>query len=207
MTMPVLINMMPVMLTKVITAGLLFACLTGPARAQDILDKASRWKEEKMLARLSTIQGNPENTIQEFKSDGCSGGMSYAWSWMAETFPGFELNYQKEPPWQHCCVDHDRLYWQGETTNGFDLRKQADKSLEKCVIASGKVKGQELASDSDTKRFMIEKGFEKVALQMYIAVRLGGGPCTLFPWRWGYGWPGCWYQPGDDYTDNNDFEE
>ena len=26
---------------------------------------------------------------------------------------------------------------------------------------------------------------------MYRAVRIGGGPCTGLPWRWGNGWPGC----------------
>lgn len=187
--MPVI--MQSAMLMKVILATLLVAGFINPSHADDFLDKANRWKEEKLLDRLSAIQSNPENIIKNFKTDGCSGGLSYAWSWMADTFPGFELNYNKEPPWQHCCIDHDMLYWQGETKDGFSLRKQADKKLKQCVVESGKLKAAELAPESENKQFIIEKGFEKVALQMYIAVRLGGAPCTLFPWRWGYGWPHC----------------
>ena len=26
---------------------------------------------------------------------------------------------------------------------------------------------------------------------MFIAVRIGGGPCTGLAWRWGHGWPPC----------------
>jgi len=165
--------------------------IPGTTLADNVLDKVSQWKEEKMLARLAEVQDDESNELAEFKTDGCSGGLSKAWAWMAETFPAFELNYDNEPPWEHCCVAHDKIYWQGETNNGFELRKQADKALQQCVIASGKDKARELANASDIKRFAIEKGFEKVALQMYIAVRLGGGPCTPFPWRWGYGWPDC----------------
>jgi hypothetical protein len=175
------------MLKKIPTIILLFFCLINIASADDVLGMFSKWKENYFLSRLASVQENLDNEIAEFKTDGCSGGLSNSWAWMADTFPDFELNHNSEPPWQHCCVDHDQLYWKGETKDGFKLRKQADSALQQCVIETGKVKVMELAKNSETKKFLIEAGFKKVALQMYVAVRLGGGPCTLFPWRWGYG--------------------
>lgn len=38
-----------------------------------------------------------------FKTDGCSGGMSWFW----RTFKG------GPPPWEGACVAHDRAYWAG----------------------------------------------------------------------------------------------
>lgn len=40
-----------------------------------------------------------------FKTDGCSGGMSWFW----RTFKG------GPPPWEGACETHDREYWDGGT--------------------------------------------------------------------------------------------
>ncbi len=90
-----------------------------------------------------------------FKSDGCSGGMSWAWRKL----------YDRNPPWNGLCVDHDRAYWNGGTVED---RQWADAAL---LIA------------------VAQKGYPLVAVLMWIAVRVGGSPWLPFPWRWAFGWP------------------
>ncbi len=92
--------------------------------------------------------------IKPFTTDGCSGGMSAS----------YRLLFRKPPPWEGCCVAHDRVYWQGGTA---DSRKQADKALYLCVKA---------------------RGYPTVAAAMWAAVRPGGTPFMPFDWRWGYGY-------------------
>ncbi|MPZ36304.1 MAG: hypothetical protein GEV13_36050 [Rhodospirillales bacterium] len=89
----------------------------------------------------------------EFTSDGCSGGMSVAW----RALTGLP------PPWEGCCVEHDRAYWRGGT---YDERAAADRQLLICVAA---------------------RGHPYWALAMYVAVRIGGASAWPTPWRWGYG--------------------
>lgn len=88
-----------------------------------------------------------------FKSDGCSGGMSLLWP----------VLFGKLPPWEGCCVSHDRAYWAG----GTDIdRLNADMRLFECVKANG---------------------HPYWALLMWCAVRVFGHPSFNFGWRWGYG--------------------
>ncbi|MCC7348845.1 MAG: hypothetical protein IT538_15760 [Variibacter sp.] len=89
-----------------------------------------------------------------FTTDGCSGGMTAAW----------RLLLRRDPPWNGCCVDHDRLYWPGGTAAE---RRSADAKLRACVAA---------------------RGHPVWAWAMWAAVRLGGHPLLPFSWRWGYGW-------------------
>lgn len=90
----------------------------------------------------------------KFTTDGCSGGMTTVWKWW----------YGKEPPWNDCCVEHDRLYWKGGTK---EHRKIADARL--------------LAK-------VAKRGHPVFAILMWLAVRPGGHPWLPFPWRWGYGY-------------------
>jgi hypothetical protein len=88
----------------------------------------------------------------EFVSDGCSGGMSAAWR--------FFLN--SPPPWEGCCVEHDRRYWAGGTAA---QRREVDAQLLACVAA---------------------KGHPLWAIVMWMAVRIGGA--WFWPGnRWGAG--------------------
>ena len=95
-----------------------------------------------------------------FTTDGCSGWMSWGWRFLTG----------HPPPWDGCCVEHDRLYWMGGSAA---QRRQADQGLMACVIRSG---------------------HPWWAMAMYPAVRLGGMFWLPLPWRWGYGWP--WPQTG-----------
>jgi hypothetical protein len=107
--------------------------------------------------------------LKPFTTDGCSGFMSLTWRWLL----------RKPPPWEGCCLIHDKAYWQGGPTS---LRLQADTELMRCVA---------------------ERGHPYWGIIMFLAVRIGGpwwlpfpsvrfskGKChlSLFEVRWGYGW-------------------
>lgn len=89
-----------------------------------------------------------------FTTDGCSGGLSFAW----------RLLFRTLPPWEKCCVKHDRAYWRGGTAAA---RRAADRALLKCVRKNG------------------HPGW---GLVLWAAVRVGGHPLLPLSWRWGFGW-------------------
>lgn len=51
-----------------------------------------------------------------FTTDGCSGGMTLLWNFL----------FDRNPPWNGCCVEHDKFYWQGGTAED---RRWADAGL------------------------------------------------------------------------------
>lgn len=116
-----------------------------------------------------------------FVSDGCSGGMSALWQELSARFPAAAEEWGERPPWEQCCVAHDRAYHNagGARTSeeSFAARLTADRTLRACVIEN-----ESERANSDVTA---------LAEAMYVAVRAGGGPCTGLPWRWGYGYPVC----------------
>ena len=60
--------------------------------------------------------------LQPFTTDGCSGGMSWAWNKLTG----------HAPPWEDACVEHDMAYWAGGER---DDRMEAD-----CVLAEAVAK-------------------------------------------------------------------
>jgi hypothetical protein len=64
------------------------------------------------------------NSITPFKSDGCSGGISWLWQNIAG----------RKPPWEEHCVEHDKAYWRGGDR---EARQQADLKLAAGVTKSG----------------------------------------------------------------------
>ena len=142
--------------------------------------------ENKRLQRLHAAKQG--QTIKPFSSDGCSGGLSKGWEYFADKFPTFASRFGNTPPWQECCVTHDKAYWNGKVTDGYALRKEADRELRVCVENSrSSLKKQTDKNSSDE----VALSLKITAQLMYRAVRLGGKPCSVFPWRWGYGWPEC----------------
>ena len=67
--------------------------------------------------------------------------------------------------WRGCCEVHDLAYWRGGTR---DERWDADLQLRRCIAANV---------------------FPIVAVLMFVAVRLFGGPERDVSYRWGFGWP------------------
>jgi hypothetical protein len=147
--------------------------------------------ESALMERLAQAQAATTTGPAPFTTDGCSGGLSAGWELLAKRLPGFQQRYGSRPPWEACCVAHDRAYWRGETVDGFHRRLVVDKRLRECVAELGRAEsgriGRELGVAPDT----VAAAFVAAGELMYTAVRVGGAPCTPLPWRWGYGWPSC----------------
>jgi hypothetical protein len=150
---------------------------------------------------LARIREAPDTKLAPFTTDGCSGGMSSLWVFTAERYPAFAEAHEGVPPWEACCVTHDRVYHTGggnpDPETSYAGRLAADKELQHCVGAIASARDdvlQELYGMTETQVRLI---YEAIGSAMFQAVRLGGGPCTGLPWRWGYGYPHCWETPGD----------
>lgn len=179
---------------RVSTFIFFFLCFPGPfltteSIAGDWLVEATREFEEKRLQQLKTVRNKSE--IKAFSTDGCSGFQSQSWATLAEAFPGFEQHFGDKPPWEDCCVNHDQAYWQGEVVDGYTKRKEADQALRQCIVDTGTELAPRLSLEYKVSEAKVRQAFSLTAEAMYEAVRLGGLPCSLLPWRWGYGWDNC----------------
>jgi hypothetical protein len=164
--------------------------IAGPsAEAQSWLAEGAREIEELRLQQLRTVQSSGE--IAPFSSDGCSGYQSQNWELLAEALPGFKQRFGDKPPWENCCVAHDKIYWRGSVEDGYTKRKQADQTLRQCVADTGSEMAEQLSQKFASPEENVRHAFSMTAELMYKAVRLGGQPCSLLPWRWGYGWDNC----------------
>ena len=136
-----------------------------------------------------------ERSVDSFTTDGCSGGMSAAWRVVADYFPEFAENNGVQPPWEACCVTHDRAYHAGgreaSAEAGFAARLAADERLRACVLETGTERAGTLAERYETAPEEIVEAYQAIGESMFLAVRLGGAPCSGLPWRWGYGSPQC----------------
>lgn len=173
---------------KVMILSMVFV---AEAQTQDPISDALRAAEMLQMKWLAEEQSRPGAQLSPFTTDGCSGGMSEAWYLLAHQIPSIKTTLGEKPPWEQCCVDHDRVYWIGVTKNGYGIREQADHVLKNCVIKTGAEKSKQISKASGFKQEEIERLFKIAAEMMYQAVRIGGKPCSLLPWRWGYGWPQC----------------
>jgi len=134
--------------------------------------------------------------LAPFVSDGCSGGLSVGWSFVSTTFPLIARYHGDRPPWEHCCYAHDKIYHSGgpagaDAKASFEARREADEQLHRCVSEVGEERTEDLANAYGLSHEQIAMLYRTIADIMYKAVRLGGAPCTLLPWRWGFGWPQC----------------
>lgn len=149
-------------------------------------------QHSKLLAEIAA----PASSLTPFTSDGCSGGLSVGWQYMAGEISVFESIHGELPPWESCCINHDRMYHSGPSKNdsssvSFNRRKEADNQLQTCVIEAGKTRSSVLLTEYDITEEELETIYQTIGELMYRAVRLGGMPCTGLPWRWGFGWAGC----------------
>ena len=79
----------------------------------------------------------------------------------------------------------------------FANRSIADGALRECVIGTGRKRLSEIADFYEVEEDEVDKAYRAIASAMYVAVRLGGAPCSGMPWRWGYGYPHCFVSPND----------
>ncbi|GAA6191763.1 hypothetical protein [Phaeobacter sp. NW0010-22] len=148
-----------------------------------------------MPGHRALIEVGNQSDLKPFVTDGCSGGLSYSWTLVADTFPDFAEAHNQLPPWENCCVIHDRAYHNmagAETAQAsYDARVVADEALQSCVVDTGSLRVVELAELYGASQQQVLGAYETIAGAMYLAVRFGGGPCSGLPWRWGYGYPEC----------------
>jgi len=170
------------------------------ARDRDAVDPAmdaierelETGRHVKLLARIA----ENDSALDGFTTDGCSGGLSIGWEQFSARYPEFAVRHGKQPPWQDCCVIHDRQYHAGgsgslSANESFEQRKQADLDLKTCVVGTGVWRSAALQDMYGLTESQVMSFYEAISELMYRAVRLGGMPCSSQPWRWGYGWPQC----------------
>lgn len=176
-----------------------FALLANAVAAEDA--STIKFNEKLEFEAHRALQRTRERdgvTLNAFTTDGCSGGQSMIWGFVADAFPDFKTRHQELPPWESCCVTHDRAYHNGgeavTALASFQARLAADDALQSCVEATAQSRSTELAEAYDLTPEDVKTAYKSIAKSMYYAVRLGGGPCTGLAWRWGYGYPNCtWF--------------
>lgn len=165
--------------------------ISGPIAAQDLVESVGRSIEEPLMLKLQAVKQRYPNSKQPFTTDGCSGGLTSGWIYLTNTFPLLKEKIGQRTPIRTCCEAHDAEYWNGDTVNGFDKRLAADQALRQCVIDTGAALRDKLTEKYHLHDWEVDLAFKIAANSMYHAVRLGGAPCTVFSWRWGYGYPEC----------------
>lgn len=179
---------------QMLCVGVIFGAAVAPAQAgeDDVFGKALELPAHRALI---AARDRPGVVLGDFKSDGCSGGLSQTWRLVADQFAQFAQVHEAAPPWESCCVTHDRAYFDAANAPtgeiSFAARLAADQRLEACVVDMGKTRREELAQVYDIRPDQVETAYATIGGAMFWAVRFGGGPCTGLPWRWGFGLPGC----------------
>lgn len=174
---------------KALKLATFLACCALPAAGQDLMRNVEMPAHRVLMSSIEGAELIP------FETDGCSGGLSSSWRLVAETFPKFSLLYEEHPPWEYCCVTHDRAYHNAggasQAAASFDARLAADDALRACVKAHGVTHAKDYAERYDMTPEQIKSVHSITSEAMFLAVRFGGGPCSGLPWRWGFGYPGC----------------
>ncbi len=151
--------------------------------------------EMRMHRALVARVAQDEARLAPFETDGCSGGLSHVWRLVSDRFPDFAEVHGDVPPWEGCCTVHDRAYHVGGSAmtarQSYEARLGADTALRRCVLETGVRREAELAARYDVDEARIAAAYGMIAGAVYVAVRMGGVPCSGLPWRWGFGWPGC----------------
>ena len=172
-----------------LTALVLF--LPASARAQD----ANVGALLELPAHRALMRQSEGASLAPFTTDGCSGGMSDSWAALSSQFPDFAESYGDAPPWEICCIAHDRIYHNSggvhDAEASFTARLSADRQLRACVENMADSVDSDTAERYGLSPAALRASFRLSAAAMYYAVRLGGAPCSGLPWRWGYGYPDC----------------
>ena len=85
------------LLTLAVTGGVVFITqdLGAPNTAMDAVErKLEMYRHEQLLARIA----EKDTAMSDFKTDGCSGGLSISWELFAARFPKFEVRHREQPP-------------------------------------------------------------------------------------------------------------
>ncbi|MFS4582017.1 hypothetical protein [Phaeobacter sp. C3_T13_0] len=131
-----------------------------------------------------------------FVTDGCSGGLSAIWRQITG-----DGSLDGGPPFEACCVAHDRLYHNAAGI-GRNTRERSAATGHSDVNFAAASQLARLDADRDLRRCVETRLMDQssvaaptattVAAVMYRAVRFGGAPCSGLSWRWGYGYRPCY---------------
>jgi hypothetical protein len=167
----------------------------GPVGEDSGLAALRRALEMPAHRALVAVISAPNTTLTPFATDGCSGGLSTTWSVVADIFPNFVAAHEGRPPWEICCIAHDRRYHDAggatEAVASYDARLAADEELRACVLQEGEQRITRLARHYNVSEGRVRLAYGAIADGMYNSVRFGGAPCSGLSWRWGYGFPRC----------------
>lgn len=172
------------------------SCAETTGKPQSGVNALERQLEMKRHEQLAARKAHPKSVLADFTTDGCSGGLSVGWHYLAGKIENFNTMHGSRPPWESCCIIHDRAYHTGGTreataVESFEARKEADLTLKSCVLDTGIKRTPELSTEYNISPREVETLYNVIAALMYRSIRVGGMPCTGLPWRWGYGWPEC----------------
>lgn len=179
---------------------LVTGCDSAPGTDTDLdsdsIDVLERQLEIDRHERLVSLKSDQASTLADFATDGCSGGLTIGWEYLAGKIASFQEQHGTQPAWEDCCIAHDRRYHTGgpgkvTASESFRLRREADLELQACVVETGAQRAPVLSKEYGLSVDQIAVLYDAVAELMYRAVRIGGVPCSGLPWRWGYGWPMC----------------
>jgi len=195
-----MIKLMLVVIAILLSLFILFALRDSSTESVSSVlsnaDSLERHMEMSRQKKLRAMKSNPVNNPTPFTTDGCSGGLSVGWEYLAGMIPNFKETHGTVPAWQSCCETHDLAYhaagFREDTAEmSFEARRKADLELKACVIETGVTRSPELTKEYTLSDEELKHLYNGIANLMYGAVRIGGMPCTDLPWRWGYGWPEC----------------
>ena len=146
--------------------------------------------------RLLAVKARPDAKLSEFSTDGCSGGLSVGWDYLSSAVPKFQSVHGTQPPWENCCIVHDRLYHsagqlRGDEVESYTARLQSDIGLKSCVREVGNSRTNQLSDAYGLSGGKTVAIYKQISELMFLVVRLGGVPCSGLSWRWGFGWPSC----------------
>jgi hypothetical protein len=165
-------------------AGLLRPSLANPLRDLEMQS------HEKLAVLIKD-----RSKLDSFTTDGCSGGLSHTWRTISDWFPKFAEAHKNSPPWEACCVMHDRTYHNAggaaDAQESYALRLAADEVLRNCVYDTRLARSSDLQAQYGLTEQQVRAAYSLIADSMFEAVRIGGFPCSGLDWRWGYGYPQC----------------
>ncbi|WP_380052510.1 hypothetical protein ACFE33_09035 [Falsihalocynthiibacter sp. SS001] len=179
-------------------AFVLICAATEASSDTPIVDRISRAVELPRHEALFRVLEDANTSLAPFETDGCSGGMSATWEPVASILPRLAETYKASPPWESCCVTHDRAYHNASNaataSESYEARLSADETLRQCVFLDGEARRLTLAEEFAAQPDTINVVYKLIADGMFNAVRLGGAPCSGLSWRWGYGYPSCFWE-------------
>ena len=179
----------------VLLSSLVFAAAGAAAQDQGLMADMQETFEMPAHRSLMSVVADSDNKLSDFETDGCSGGMSWSWRVVADVFPDFKGAQGATPPWEDCCVVHDKAYHNAggatQAEASFAARLVADDALRQCVANPPQTEIEAMVSRYDASEEQVRFAYDLIADSMHSAVRFGGAPCSGLPWRWGFGFTGC----------------